>query len=558
MMTDLCKMESTAGAVQNILFVFPMASGHVNPSLPIARLLCKQGHRVHYVCYEQMREAIEDTGAIFYSDLEILTELYENGGSDPVSALTAFVKEHGLGHLSIMEGVMELKPALMERKIPGIFRFMQDLRPNSVVYCPLVSDHAAFAAKALGIPSVALFTTAGPGSIPKAFDHTCQQLGTTIQDMDSRIRKNEQSRSAAERLKVKYGFPVCEANLGEPIGKVSCCSVSAATLVTTSEGLYDPVSPALQDAYKADGAKFIAVGPLLDESGSKRAAGHKAGAASNKTAELGSATTCSTNDLLARVRVAKTAKRPVILASLGSVITGDFPNMGWHSRPTGTGGQQVGITGCQLCQAAWGAVFDVFGMYGEAEEDAPLIIVSLGPQDEPLGGLIAPKNAICEPTIPQVELLQAGVDLFLTHGGQNSFTEALANGVPVVVCPGFGDQLTNAQKAVDIGVGLKIDRPTTPVSQEAEAAEAYRQNICEALKQVWKNQSFKLNCTTLSEELRRLGGVRQAVETILSVGAAAIGGAGGGRDSSEASVKAKTSKLQPAAITAKGSAHAGA
>ena len=33
----------------------------------------------------------------------------------------------------------------------------------------------------------------------------------------------------------------------------------------------------------------------------------------------------------------------------------------------------------------------------------------------------------------QVDLLRLGVDVFLTHGGQNSFMEALSTGVPMVV-----------------------------------------------------------------------------------------------------------------------------
>lgn len=50
--------------------------------------------------------------------------------------------------------------------------------------------------------------------------------------------------------------------------------------------------------------------------------------------------------------------------------------------------------------------------------------------------------------ISKVEILKAKVDLFLTHGGQNSFMESLMAGTPVVVCPGFADQIANAMRAV--------------------------------------------------------------------------------------------------------------
>lgn len=59
-------------------FIFPMQSGHLNPSLPIARALVSQGHAVHYLCREQMREAIEDTGARYHNDYEVQLELYQN------------------------------------------------------------------------------------------------------------------------------------------------------------------------------------------------------------------------------------------------------------------------------------------------------------------------------------------------------------------------------------------------------------------------------------------------------------------------------------------------
>merc|ERR1719251_628525 len=116
-----------------------------------------------------------------------------------------------------------------------------------------------------------------------------------------------------------------------------------------------------------------------------------------------------------------------------------------------------GLTGQELCRAAWAGAFDAFG--ASTASEGPLLVVSLGPQENPLGDIVAPANAVCAAVLPQVELLKVGVELFLTHGGQNSFTESLMHGTPVVVCPGFGDQPVNASKAVSLGVGLKADRP---------------------------------------------------------------------------------------------------
>jgi hypothetical protein len=58
-------------------------------------------------------------------------------------------------------------------------------------------------------------------------------------------------------------------------------------------------------------------------------------------------------------------------------------------------------------------------------------------------------------------------DVFVTHGGCNSFHEALLHRVPMVVVPFFGDQALVARRAVELGVGLDlgdldgIDRDTT-------------------------------------------------------------------------------------------------
>merc|ERR1712151_1243377 len=165
---------------------------------------------------------------------------------------------------------------------------------------------------------------------------------------------------------------------------------------------------------------------------------------------------------LARLQEARNAGREVVLVSMGTVITGDSPDFGWDVKPPreGASDERQGLTGRELCQAAWGGAFNAFGAYGPEAEQAPFLLVALGPQPAALGELQVPDNALCMPVLPQVDLLKEGVDLFLTHGGQNSFTESLSVGVPVVVCAGFGDQQVNARKAVDLGVGLKVERPT--------------------------------------------------------------------------------------------------
>merc|ERR1712217_481853 len=169
---------------------------------------------------------------------------------------------------------------------------------------------------------------------------------------------------------------------------------------------------------------------------------------------------------------------------MGTLLVSNHGLNGWLGRS----GSNL-LPGRELCRAAWGGAFGAFGR--NSAEDGPLLVVAVGPQDDPLGDLKVPANALCVPDLPQVELLEAGVSVFLTHGGQNSFTEAMRFGVPVVVCPGFGDQVVNAQKAVALGVGLKVDRPSCNLGQESSVAVEVRSVVKSALLEVDCCASFR-------------------------------------------------------------------
>ena len=86
--------------------------------------------------------------------------------------------------------------------------------------------------------------------------------------------------------------------------------------------------------------------------------------------------------------------------------------------------------------------------------DAPYrVIVSMRPQHAELE--LAPNMAGAE-FLPQVSLLPE-VDLVVTHGGNNTVTEALHFGKPMVVLPLFWDQYDNAQRIDETGFGKRLD-----------------------------------------------------------------------------------------------------
>jgi MGT family glycosyltransferase len=79
-------------------------------------------------------------------------------------------------------------------------------------------------------------------------------------------------------------------------------------------------------------------------------------------------------------------------------------------------------------------------------------IVSKGPLHEEIE--LAPNMAGAE-FLPQTSVIPL-CDLVITHGGNNTVTECLHYGKPMVVLPLFWDQYDNAQRMHELGLGIRL------------------------------------------------------------------------------------------------------
>jgi MGT family glycosyltransferase len=84
------------------------------------------------------------------------------------------------------------------------------------------------------------------------------------------------------------------------------------------------------------------------------------------------------------------------------------------------------------------------------------IVVSLGPQHELLH---VPDRFGGAEYVPQTAVLR-DADVVVTHGGNNTVTECLHFGCPMVVLPLFWDQYDNAQRVQECGLGIRLDTYT--------------------------------------------------------------------------------------------------
>jgi MGT family glycosyltransferase len=132
-------------------------------------------------------------------------------------------------------------------------------------------------------------------------------------------------------------------------------------------------------------------------------------------------------------------------------------------------------------------------------------IVSMGPlhAELELAG-----NMIGAEFLPQTSILPL-VDLVITHGGNNTTTEAMHFGKPMIVLPLFWDQYDNAQRVDETGFGVRLDPYRfTPADLHG------------AIDRLLGDADLAARLSSVSASIRSADGLRLAADAIEKVGSA--------------------------------------
>ncbi|SJZ75842.1 glycosyltransferase, MGT family [Marinactinospora thermotolerans DSM 45154] len=128
-------------------------------------------------------------------------------------------------------------------------------------------------------------------------------------------------------------------------------------------------------------------------------------------------------------------------------------------------------------------------------------IVSKGPRHDEIE--LAPNMWGAE-FLPQTKILPLA-DLVITHGGNNTVTESLHFGKPMIVLPLFWDQYDNAQRVHELGLGLRLDT----YGFQAEEMRS-------AIESLLGNAGLRRHLEEIGETIRGRDGVERAADLIES------------------------------------------
>lgn len=130
------------------------------------------------------------------------------------------------------------------------------------------------------------------------------------------------------------------------------------------------------------------------------------------------------------------------------------------------------------------------------------VVVSVGKTTDLAKLQPIPANFIVRRYVPQLEVLQH-TDVFITHGGMNSTSEALYYEVPLVVIPQTADQPIVAARVEELKAGYRLD-----------PQDVSRNKLKEAVQLVCSNPAYQENAKKVSKSFKEAGGLKVALAAI--------------------------------------------
>ena len=135
-------------------------------------------------------------------------------------------------------------------------------------------------------------------------------------------------------------------------------------------------------------------------------------------------------------------------------------------------------------------------------------IVSKGPQHEDFE---LADNMIGMEFLPQTKVIPQ-VDLVITHGGNNTTTESMHFGKPMILLPLFWDQYDNAQRMDELGFGVRL------------STYAFTdQEMFDALEKLLGDHELRARMTKIGALIRERDGLHAGADIIESVALGKVG-----------------------------------
>jgi MGT family glycosyltransferase len=131
------------------------------------------------------------------------------------------------------------------------------------------------------------------------------------------------------------------------------------------------------------------------------------------------------------------------------------------------------------------------------------VVMSIGKKTDPGAFGPTPENFLLAPYVPQLEILPR-TQIFVTHAGTNSIMESMYFGVPMVLIPQQPEQQMHAQRVVELGLGVMLDK------EQVNAG-----TLREAVERVSHDDAFLKRAHDTQQAVQRSGGYQRATDALI-------------------------------------------